>query len=288
MLRLFVVLVTVLTLGAPRADAAEMLAPFKDDLFAYPAELSASDGGRYRSYDYRESRDIDARDEIPERRVKSSYVSLGVRKQQRDLKISTDFGEVRHLAVGRAEGATLIVLYLHGQGGSRKQGVDDFTFGGNFNRLKNLVASAGGLYLSPDFSDFGATGGAQIAALIEHYAGRSPGAPVFVACGSMGGRLCYELAQRPATAARLGGLLLLGSLWDETFLQSPAFRKRVPMFFAQGARDKVFPLASQAAFFRSILQAAPDYPARFAAFENGTHGTPIRMVDWRETLNWML
>jgi hypothetical protein len=23
-------------------------------------------------------------------------------------------------------------------------------------------------------------------------------------------------------------------------------------------------------------------------FETGTHGTPIRMTDWRETLNWML
>jgi hypothetical protein len=23
-------------------------------------------------------------------------------------------------------------------------------------------------------------------------------------------------------------------------------------------------------------------------FEAGNHGTPIRMTDWRETLNWML
>ena len=32
----------------------------------------------------------------------------------------------------------------------------------------------------------------------------------------------------------------------------------------------------------------PGYPARFVRFETGTHGTPIRMTDWRETLNWML
>ena len=30
------------------------------------------------------------------------------------------------------------------------------------------------------------------------------------------------------------------------------------------------------------------YPARFVRFETGTHGTPIRMTDWRDTLNWML
>ena len=39
---------------------------------------------------------------------------------------------------------------------------DDFTFGGNFNRIKNLAASNGGLYLSPDFSDFGAQGAAEV------------------------------------------------------------------------------------------------------------------------------
>ena len=50
----------------------------------------------------------------------------------------------------------------------------------------------------------------------------------------------------------------------------------------------VFPVASQEAFFRAILAKAPGYPTRFVRFESGTHGTPIRMTDWRETLNWML
>ena len=52
----------------------------------------------------------------------------------------------------------------------------------------------GGLYLSPDFSDFGDQGAAEMAALIEHYATASPDAKVFVACGSMGGYLCWRLA----------------------------------------------------------------------------------------------
>jgi hypothetical protein len=36
------------------------------------------------------------------------------------------------------------------------------------------------------------------------------------------------------------------------------------------------------------VAAKPDYPVRFVRFETGTHGTPIRMVDWRAVLNWML
>lgn len=286
---------TFLTLLAATAfslSAAEgqtlSLKPFKDELFAYPATLSSGDNGAYTVLDYREMRDINQRDEVPERRVHAQYIDPGVRKMQQDLMLKTDVGDVRYVAVGKTQGAAIIVLYLHGQGGSRKQGVDDFTFGGNFNRLKNLMAENGGLYLSPDFPDFGDKGAAQVAALIDHYAETSPGAKIFVACGSMGGILCWKLADRKDIGARVSGLLLLGSLWDESFLTSPAFKRRVPVFFGQGSRDVVFQVEKQEAFFRSILAKSKTYPARFVRFETGTHGTPIRMVDWRGTLNWML
>ncbi len=273
--------------GAAHADSLA-LKPFKDELFAYPGIIASEGGGAYRVVDYNEARDIDRRDKVPERRVQAKYVSTKVRKVQQDLALKTDAGTVRFVAVGKTEGARFITIYLHGQGGSRKQGVDDFTFGGNFNRIKNLMAGNGGLYLSPDFSDFGAGGTAEIAVLIGHYTAKSPGAPVFVACGSMGGALCWSLAGDRTVAPRLAGLLLLGSLWDDSFLSSPAFKRRVPVFFGQGSRDPVFPVASQEAFYRSIIKKAPGYPARFVRFETGMHGTPIRMTDWRETLNWML
>ena len=280
--------VAFLVLPAVAHAAGLTLKPFKDELFAYPGIIASEDGGAYRIVDYKEARDIDRRDKVPERRVHAKYVSTGVRKVQQDLALKSEAGTIRFVAVGRTDGASVITIYLHGQGGSRKQGVDDFTFGGNFNRIKNLMADNGGLYLSPDFSDFGAGGTAEIAALIGHYAEKSPGAPVFVACGSMGGALCWSLAGDKSVAPRLSGLLLLGSLWDDGFTSSAAFERRVPVFFGQGSRDTVFPVASQEAFYRSILKKAPGYPARFVRFESGTHGTPIRMTDWRETLNWML
>ncbi|KQZ78338.1 phospholipase [Mesorhizobium sp. Root157] len=270
------------------ASAQALLKPFKDDLFAYPALLSAEPNNVYRVVDYRELRDINERDQVPERRVRANYVTTGVRKVQQDLVLKTDAGTIHHVAVGRTESAKVITLYLHGQGGSRKQGVDDFTFGGNFNRLKNLMAENDGLYLSPDFTDFGDKGATELASLIGHYAGRSPGARIIVACGSMGGALCWKLAERKDTGAEIDGLVLLGSLWDEGFLASSAFKRRVPVFFGQGSKDPVFPIEKQEAFFRSILARSKDYPTRFVRFETGTHGTPIRMADWRETLNWML
>ena len=284
--RLLLTLLLVLPLASQAG--AQALKPFKDELFAYPGILSSEAGGAYIVVDYSEARDIDRRDQIPERRVRGKYVSTGVRKVQKDLALKTDAGTIKHFAVGKTEGARFITIYLHGQGGSRKQGIDDFTFGGNFNRIKNLMAANGGLYLSPDFSDFGGKGEAEIAALISHYAERSPGAKIFVACGSMGGMLCWQLASNGSIAGQLSGLLLLGSLWDESFLSSAAFKRGVPVFFGQGSRDTVFPVEKQEAFYRSIVAKSPGYPTRFVRFETGTHGTPIRMTDWRETLNWML
>lgn len=268
--------------------SGQMLPAFKDGLFAYPKVLAAEDGGAYRIVDYDEARDIDRRDDIPERRVNGRYISTGVRRLQQDLVAKTPAGDVRHFAVGGAQNADLIVIYLHGQGGSRKQGVDDFTFGGNFNRLKNLVAMAGGVYLSPDFTDFEERGTDEIAALISLYATAAPRAPVFLACGSMGGALCWRLARDGEVAGRLGGLLLLGSLWDEGFLSSQAFRRKVPVLLAQGSRDRVFPVERMEEFYRRIRAASPGYPVRMVRFETGSHGTPIRMTDWRETINWMI
>jgi hypothetical protein len=37
-----------------------------------------------------------------------------------------------------------------------------------------------------------------------------------------------------------------------------------------------------------IRRRSPGYPTKFMRFETGTHGTPIRMVDWRKALDWML
>lgn len=283
-----VLLIPVLLFVLALPASAQTFAPYKDDLFAYPGIVSEADRGDYRVVDYNEMRDVNGRDEVPEKRARKAYLSLGVRSAQKDLKLDSPAGPLRFVAVGKQSGASVIVLYLHGQGGNRLQGVNDFTFGGNFNRAKNLVAKAGGLYVSPDFPDFGAGGVAKVAAIIEHYAEKSPAAPVILACGSMGGALCWKLADDPVVAPKLGGLIMLGSLWDDGFLSSPAYRRKVPVFFGHGSRDPVFAIAKQEAFYRKVRGKSGSYPARFARFESGNHGTPIRMTDWRDVLNWMV
>ena len=275
-------------LSAATASGASSLPPYKDDYFAYPGVISSADNGDYKVVDYNEMRDINGRDAVPEKRVKDAYVSLKARAYQKDVTFQTKAGPVKAMTAGKREGASFIVIYLHGRGGNRLQGMNDFTFGGNFNRVKNLAALNGGLYVTPDFKDFADAGEAQIAGLIEAVKASSPSAPLVLSCGSQGGTLCWRIAGNENAGSQLAGLILLGSLWDEGFLKSPAFRKRVPVFFGHGSRDPVFAIDKQESFYLEIRRRAPGYPVQFRRFESGNHGTPIRMSDWREMLNWIL
>lgn len=276
-------------LGLSGPLQAEVLKPYKDDLFSYQTVLKTEHKGDYLIVDYNEIRDINGRDVIVEKRVNDTYVSLKPRSQQADIVVSTTAGPIRTYRVGKQSNITpLIVIYLHGQGGSRHQGVNDFTFGGNFNRLKNLITQAGGVYLSPDFSDFGAKGEAQIAALITAMKQGSPKARLIVACGSAGGTLCWQLASDNDISPHIDGLALLGSLWDAQFIKSAAYTRKLPVFLSHGSRDPVFSVESQEAFFRQLRKGSKGYPVIMHRFETGNHGTPIRMTDWRLAINWLL
>ncbi|EJN01698.1 alpha/beta hydrolase [Phyllobacterium sp. YR531] len=283
------ILAALVFISCAGAASAAQLEPYKDSLFAYPDIIKTGDDGDYVVVNYNELRDINARDQIPERRVKQAYVSMQPKRSQKDLIVTTDAGALKVMAVGNLDGgASVITLYLHGQGGSRQQGMNDYTFGGNFNRLKNLMDKNNGLYLSPDFTDFEAKGTGEVSGLISYFKAKSPKAKLFVACGSMGGQLCWRLGNDATISKNISGLILLGSLWDDKFTSSSAFKRRMPVFFGHGSRDPVFPISNQEGFYQKLRAQTPGYPVKFHRFESGNHGTPIRMTDWRLVLNWML
>lgn len=267
--------------------AGPLLGPWKDTKFALPVVLSQRDNGDWSSVDYREERDINERDAIKERRVKKDWVSLDPRRKQKSARLRTEAGYLRYFAVGKSKGASTVTVYLHGRGGSRDQGVGDWSFGGNFNRVKNLMFRNEGLYLCPDVTDFGEKSAIQIRELLAKTMEENPGADLFVACGSAGGRVGYLLAKDEVIAGQLSGLLLLGSVPDADFLHSAAVTLKVPVYIGHGSADRVVPIEVMENFYRSIRRSSSGYPVKMVRFETGSHGTPIRMTDWRMVLNWM-
>ncbi len=286
MRRLAAFAVLLLAFVVPAGAAPYQLAPYKDELFAYPRILEEADGGAYLEVEYSRPRDLYARDTERGLKVKPEYVDLS--PVMEDLAVRIDGRTVKTYAVGKQSGAKAIVVFIHGMKTGRATGMDDWIHGGNFNRIKNLMARNDGLYLSPSFADFGAKGAAEMKGLVLHFALQSPGAPVVLACGSLGARICWRLMSDPAVGPLLAGLILFDPVMEKADAQT-ALRRVPPLpILVTGSReDIVVGWRGQRGLFQAIRKAAPAYPIRYVLFSAGTHGLSLRMTDWRTTLNWM-
>ncbi|TDH39503.1 alpha/beta hydrolase [Pseudohoeflea suaedae] len=232
-------------------------------------------------------RDINARDQIPERRVKRNYVDLSVRKKSALSTFATKDGRMEIGIAGMFGGARFAVIFIHGRNGDRRLGMDDYRFGGNFNRIKNLAVRNDGVYIAPTIAEFGTAGVRDVDALIAAFRRQNPGAPVVLACGSMGSIICLSLARDPAAAGNLAGMILLGGMPDPELASSALVEAGVPITFVHGSNDGVYDWKSQRAVFDAIKDGRKSYPATFILLNTGSHGSPVRMIDWRETLNGM-
>ncbi len=280
------------------AEAADFrLAPYKDELFAYQRILAERNG--FVIVEFIESRDVGGRDEVRLKKAFPKFVSLDANETKKDLVVREGKITVRFMGVGRTEGdAKIVVVFLHGAHGDRTLAMEDHRFGGNFNRLKNLAVRNNGAYLTPDFTDFSKTGTDQIKTLLEHYALSSPDAPIIVGCASTGCKIVFRLLSEPRAAELLDGVILLGSLplgsrHDGTILGTEVFTdpaKQVPVYIGHGSADVTVSWVTQELFFKRVKAAASGYPIRFELFKgaDAVHGTPLRMVDWRSVLNWIL
>lgn len=264
---------------------AAMLKPFKDELFSYGTVLETGDDGDYRVIDYDKMRDIHGRDTEPERRVRRAYVSLGVKSAQANETLDLATRPLDVLRVGARSGAAFTVIFIHGRGGDRRLGANDWSFGGNFNRLKNLAVENGGVYYAPSMRSFDDAGVADIAGLIAYAQQQSPGRPIVLSCASMGSFICWGITRNPQAVAALKGMMIMGGPSDPAFTKSAAYKKKLPIFFSHGGADTVYPVTGQIAFYRSLKKV--NYPTRIVLFQTGSHGTPVRMTDWRDALNWI-
>lgn len=273
-------------LMAGQSLAADTLPPFKDELFSAQKTLETSDNGAFDVIDYDEMRDINGRDQIPEKRTQQKYVSLGIRKLQTEETLSLNGQRVDVTRVGPTANAAFTVIFIHGRNGNRRLGANDYTFGGNFNRLKNLVAGNGGVYYSPTVKTFDSDGVAAIAELIRYASAQSPGRPVILTCASMGSQICWGATRDAETVKRLKGMVIMSGVTDPDFAKSAFYKAKLPLWFAHGSRDPTYAAANQQGLFESLVKVK--YPTHFTLYQTGNHGTPIRMIDWRRVLNWVL
>jgi hypothetical protein len=277
----------MIVLSAPQVPAAKTAHPaayklhaLKGDTFTAPALLDSEFNGDYAKVAYVPAAASDA--------AATALQAAIPPAPQQELTYAPGGRTFKYFAIGDlTRPAKMIVIYVHGFGADRSQGVDEKRFGGNFGRLKRLVADNDGVYLSPDFSGYGRGAADQLTALIADYASRSPGAPVFVACISYGGGVCWRLAEAADASSRIRGVLIFGAPVDRGFLNYVE-DATLPVYLGIGTKDAFASWKSADAFFRDVKTARPDFPIRLRIFDQGEHATAIRLTDWVETLNWML
>lgn len=266
------------------------LKPYKERLFKYRTPIEVRDNGDFMILPYDPKRDINKRDVMPVRKVHGKYVSSRPTRKQIDTSITNDGRTVTHFAVGALAGnATMTVIFLHGRDGSRHLGFSDEKFGGNFNRVKNLMYRNGGIYLSADFADFENEGTKDVTALISHYRPKTKGKLV-VACGSMGSFLCWRLMKSSKASAMIDAYVIMGGFPDPAYLAGGALnvpKGKPPIYFAHGGIDYVYSWKDVERYYTGLRAKSPGYPVRVAVFDGGKHGTPVRMIDWRVALNWI-
>ena len=279
----------LLSLVFASAHAFE-LKPHKDSLFKNRKPIESKDNGDFLRLPYDPKRDINKRDAQPVRKVKGHYVSSKPKRHQQDLSIFANGRNVTYFGVGALGGdSKMTVIFLHGRDGSRHLGFSDDKFGGNFNRLKNLMFRNGGTYISSDFANFEEEGRKDIEALVAHYRANTSG-KVVIACGSMGSFLCWRLMENKTSSAMIDGYVIMGGFPDPAFLSSggvkvPAGNK--PIYFAHGSIDSVYKWQNTFNYYSTLRAKSPGYPVRMALYDGGKHGTPVRMIDWRLALNWI-
>jgi hypothetical protein len=272
-------------LGLPAASKAARPPPYrlhqlKGDVFPAPTILASEFGGDYARVAFVPVGESD--------QAAQTLIDAIPAPAQQELSFATAGRTLKYLAVGDlSKPAKMILVYVHGLGDDRTQGVHEKQFGGTFARLKRLAAENEAIYLSPDFSWFGREAEGQLSALINDYAGRSPGAPVFVACLSLGCKLSWRLAEDAGDASPLRGILVFSAPVDRGFLKHIA-STQVHVYLGIGSKDAFTGWKSEDAFFRDVKTAAPDYPIKLTIFEGGEHATTIRLTDWVEVINWML
>lgn len=252
----------------------------------YPAStapsMSWTDPDFYNLY-YNRHLHLAVWDEFPGLKARDSRVSLLAPEEQKDLVLVFPSGSLDTIEVGAPKNARFAVIFIHGAGGNKLLGANDWMFGGNFNRLKNLAVQNGGVYYSPSVN-LTPAGATPIAELIQSLKVQSPLIQIVLACASAGGIICAELRND----INLAGIIYLGTAQVAPDISSTSLAQhKVPIVFAHGSYDPVMNWETLKKSYDELKNLDPQYPTRFYLFHGGVHGTPIRMMDWREVLNFI-
>ncbi|PWU22270.1 MAG: hypothetical protein C5B49_01120 [Bdellovibrio sp.] len=210
--------------------------------------------------------------------------NTGARKIEDPVPGTVSTYEIGNISDAGCKWAT---IWVHGADpGKGDLGIVNNNFGGAFNRMKHLAADNHGLYYSPSVYDFSNDDG--IVALIKYiHSETCPRGKIIMNCGSAGAGICWRIANDKRVSDEISGMVVIGGGVPDSLKDLEIVKRKVPILLTHGDKGDDGAEDSHQAVL-DLHKSMPDYPVRFVLFENGVHMTPLRMLDWKETMNCML
>ena len=271
---------------------------WKDTMFSYNHWVWKDDKVWFDWVDYNQKRDLEDRDFIDVDQAFPEWVDLTLKDKEFVLDLPAVWNNVptkwvmETYAIANLKSKEsiywtirfkpkFIFVFVHGLNWNRTWGFKDWTFNGNFNRLKHIAYYNNGLYISPTVKWF-SKGWDQIAWFFKLMKKKYPTTKFILACWSSWGETCWRVYND--ISAPLDWMMLLGSMAAPNGIKTIQKRK-IPIYLWHWGKDRAIPLGVAINSYKTIQKAWN--PVKLEVFTNGVHWTPLRMIDYLETLKWM-
>lgn len=293
-MKIILILITFITLNSHGSD--DLWTPYKDELFTPDTIAIANENCNISLYDYNEIDHVNGRDcakengfHFPMAQPKRIKDVSKLRRERKDIPGVDATWEIGRSPNEKINPPKCAIVWCHGAVESKSPhhlGARDSNFGANNNRLMNLAIQKNCVYYSPNFR--GRNGYYAIQSLIDYLKSKNFN-EVFISASSAGAAALNIAASNPKNTDILAGLIYNGTYASPINVsRTPAFKSGVPIVFSHGANDKYQQIRDD---FIKVQEMYPPSKTPYnntwlQVFKNGGHGTPIRMIDWRHTLNW--
>jgi len=181
-----------------------------------------------------------------------------------------------------------IFIYMHGAGGGYEQGMSDENYAGNFKTLKTVLSDANILYATPETSNFGEIGGAELIDFMGHLRWTyGDTIPIYLSGASAGGRTIFEtLSHQSIEDLNVDGAVFMVPAISSSNIKALNFGPTsLKVWIESGENDGVFP-ADEATLFEATL-LDKGYETVLNIIPNGDHNAPVEQIEWEVVLNFL-
>lgn len=254
---------------------------FKDDMFTYHNGVWG-DVKWFTWVSYNQKRDLEDRDFIDVDQAFPEWVDLSLKDKEVWETYYDEATKTSYPYYKISWWNKFLFLFVHWLNWNATWWFKDWTFNGNFNRLKHIAYYNKGTYISPTIKNFNNWAKAFWRYIIN-YKKQNPNAKIFIACWSSWGETCWKIYDD--INIPLDWIMMLGSMPPFLWMKS-ALKRNIPIYYGHWEKDRAMPMSWSINTYLNLKKNGKK--VKLEVFTNGVHWTPLRMVDYLSVLRWMV